>query len=369
MIAQSLRLHNFKNIAAADCYFSPKLNCFFGLNGMGKTNLLDALHYLSFTRSHLSITDGLAVQEGTEQAILEGKYLSDEGLIDEIVLSIAPTKRKILRRNGKDYHRIAEHIGRLPLVIVSPQDYFLVQGSSQERRRFVDQFLCQQSATYMDGLMRYNKALRDRNMLLKDGRVETSLLEIYEWQMATEAVEIIRARERFVSYFVPLFARHYECICDASEEVSLSYRPSLYCDSVEIYASTLAEARGRDMVLKFTSSGIHRDDLEMCLGTRAIGKVGSQGQVKSYLISLKLAQYDHMQQVLTERPLLLLDDIFDKLDARRVERIMSIVNQNNYGQIFITDTNRKHLDEMIAKQYNDYRLFIIRHGEVLQEES
>lgn len=367
MIAQSLRLHCFKNISAADCFFSPKLNCFFGLNGMGKTNLLDALHYLSFTRSHLSIPDSLAVQEGADMAILEGKYLSDEGAVEEIVLSIAPPKRKILKRNGKDYRRIAEHIGHLPLVIVSPQDYLLIQGTSSERRRFIDQFLCQQSAVYMDGLMRYNKALADRNALLKAERPDPSLLDVYEWQMAVEGAKIVAARQSFISYFVPLFFRHYRLISADSEQVSLAYRPSLSETSAESFAMALRDNRSRDLLLGYTSAGIHRDELEMNLGSRLIGKVGSQGQAKSFLISLKLAQYDHMQSVLTERPILLLDDIFDKLDSERVERIMSVVNQDSFGQIFITDTNRKHLDEMIAKQYDDYRLFVIHKGQVRTE--
>lgn len=366
MIVESLRLTNFKNIEAANCLLSPKLNCFFGLNGMGKTNLLDALHYLSFVRSHLHTPDSLAVRFQTDMAVIEGTYRNTSGDQEEIILSIRPGRRKVLRRNKKDYKQLSEHIGRYPLVIVSPQDQELIQGSSEERRRFIDQLLSQQSPTYLAALINYNRALTQRNSVLKTDKPEDTILDILEEQMHLYGSTLIDERKRFVEDFAPIFDTYYKRISSETEHASLSYESRvLQCEGRLI--DLLKSRRERDLMLGYTSIGPHRDDLGMWLGSELIRRIGSQGQRKTFLISLKLAQFIHLAQQKKERPILLLDDIFDKLDAQRMARIIELVSGKEFGQIFITDTNRTHLDHIIATLYQDYRLYIVENGQILPE--
>lgn len=363
MILERLHLVNFKSIASASCTFSPKVNCFIGLNGMGKTNLLDALHYLSFTKSHLSITDGLAVRRGQEAAVLEGVYASDHGDERQLLLQIRPGHRKVLRRNKKEYGRLAEHIGAFPLVIVSPQDYQLILGGSDERRRFLDRQLSQQDSVYLAALSKYQRILEQRNSLLKAQRADDSVLEVLDMQLEQVAPLIYERRELFIRAFIPLFQNYYEAISGGRDGVTLNYRSQLTATEGHCL-EVLREARVRDRLLGYTSVGLHKDDLEMLLEGDLIRKVGSEGQRKTYLIALKFAEYTLLSEKNPERPILLLDDIFDKLDAERVERIIRLVGGSDFGQIFITDTNREHLDEIIEGWGQDYRLFQVQEGEV-----
>ncbi len=365
MLLRQLHIINFKSIASASLDLSPKVNCFIGLNGMGKTNILDALHYLAFTRSHLSITDALAVRRDQEAAILEGSYLSSQGDERRLLLQIRPGQRKILRRNKKEYDRLSQHIGAFPLVIVSPQDYQLIQGGSEERRRFVDMQLSQQDSVYMGALAQYHKALTQRNALLKDSRPSDAVLEVLDLQLARAAGYIWQARKAFVESFVPLFAEYYLAIASDREAVGLVYESQLHETQGELY-DLLRSSRERDKAIGHTTQGIHRDDLEMTLSGELIRRIGSEGQRKTYLISLKLAQYRQLCLTSSEQPMLLLDDIFDKLDAERVGRIIALVGGEDFGQIFITDTNRKYLDEIVHSWGEDYRLFKVSGGEVSQ---
>lgn len=361
MRLRELHIINFKSIASASCHFSDKLNCFIGLNGMGKTNVLDALHYLSFTKSHLSITDALAVRRGEESAILDASYVNDDGDMQSLLLQIKPGSRKVLRRNKKEYQRFSEHIGRFPLVIVSPEDYQLILGGSDERRRFVDQQLSQQDAVYLNALSQYNKALLQRNTLLKEERASDSVLDILDMQLDRYARTVYERRQRFVEEFAPHFQRYYTTISSGAESVTLEYVSTLHDTSGELL-SLLREARARDRAIGFTTQGVHKDELLMLLDGTLMRKVGSQGQNKTFLISLKLAQYTLLSLSNPEKPMLLLDDIFDKLDAERVERIVQLVCGENFGQIFITDTNRKYLDEIVASLGDDYKLFGVTSG-------
>ena len=330
MILQRLHLLHFKSIASASCTFSPKVNCFIGLNGMGKTNLLDALHYLSFTKSHLSITDSLAVQYGQEAAVLDAVYRSDFGDERQLLLQIRPGHRKVLKRNKKEYPKLSDHIGAFPLVIVSPQ---------------------------------YHRILEQRNVLLKSQRADDAVLEVLDLQLEQVSPLLYERRAAFVRDFIPLFQQYYTAISGGQDRVSLVYTSSL-AEHEGHCLELLREARQRDRLMGYTTMGLHKDDLQMLLGEELIRKVGSEGQNKTFLIALKFAQYALLSATNPERPLLLLDDIFDKLDAERVERIIRLVGGSDFGQIFITDTNRKHLDEIVTSWGEDYRLFEVSSGEV-----
>lgn len=363
MILRQLHIINFKSIATASLAFSPKVNCLIGLNGMGKTNVLDALHYLAFTKSHLNITDTLSVRWGQEAAILEAWYQSSQGDERQLLLQIRPGQRKILKRNKKEYERLSEHIGQFPLVIISPQDYQMILGGSEERRRFVDLQLSQQDPVYMSALSQYTKALQQRNSLLKSTSTHDALLEVLDLQLARFARLIWERRQSFVREFIPHFRDIYTAIAQEREAVSLVYQSQLTETEGELIG-LLEASRERDRLLGHTTCGIHRDDLLMHLGDELIRRIGSEGQNKTFLISLKLAQYRLLSQCNSERPMLLLDDIFDKLDAERVGRIIALVGGEDFGQIFITDTNRKYLDEIIHNWGEDYQIFSVSGGEI-----
>lgn len=363
MILRRLHIINFKSIATASLEFSDKVNCFVGLNGMGKTNLLDAIHYLSFTKSHLGITDALAVKRGADASVLDALYRSEQGDEKQILLQIKPGQRKILKRNKKEYSRLSEHIGAFPLTIISPQDYQLIQGGSEERRRFVDMQLSQQDALYLNALSQYNAALEQRNSLLKNAQSSDALLDVLDQQLDRYARYIWDKRRHFVEDFIPYFRSYYEAIATEFDEVAIAYSSSLHESQGKLY-ELLIEGRGRDRLLGYTHTGIHRDDLTMTLGGELAKRVGSEGQRKTFLISLKLAQYKLLSRNSQERPLLLLDDIFDKLDAQRVGRIIKLVGGEDFGQIFITDTNREHLDEIVHSWGDDYKLFRVEQGDI-----
>lgn len=363
MILRQLHLINFKSIEVASLEFSQKVNCFIGLNGMGKTNVLDALHYLSFTKSHLGITDTLAVRYGTEAAVLDATYTSSLGDDRQLLLQIRPGHKKILKRNKKEYNRLSEHIGQFPLVIISPQDYQIILGGSEERRRFIDIQLSQQDAVYLSALTQYSKLLQQRNSLLKSANYREDLLDVLDIQMDRYAYVIWERRSAFVQDFVPHFEQIYSCIAKEPYAVSLEYQSQLSGSKGRLY-ELLVSTRERDRILGHTSRGVHRDELNMLLGSELIRKVGSEGQNKTFLISLKLAQYRLLSQHISERPMLLLDDIFDKLDADRVGRIIHLVGGEDFGQIFITDTNRKYLDEIIHSWGEDYHLFTVDSGQI-----
>lgn len=368
MIIRQLNIINFKSIETASLSLSHKVNCFVGLNGMGKTNILDALHYLSLTKSHLGIHDNLAVRSGQDFAILEGVYQSDSQDERHLLLQISPGKRKILKRNKKEYERLSEHIGAFPLVIISPYDSLLIQGGSEERRRFIDQQLSQEDATYLSVLTQYNKALAQRNALLKAPKGATdTLLDVIDMKMGQLAEYIYRRRSQFVADFVPHFQRYYSAISGGQEVVQLCYESQLSRTDGDLYR-LLVEVRERDRILGHTTRGVHRDDLQMLYQGEQMRRIGSQGQCKTYLISLKLAQY-HVLSLKGERPLLLLDDIFDKLDSERVGRIVSLVGGEDFGQIFITDTNREHLDSIVHTLGKEHRVFSVQHGVVSPQHS
>jgi DNA replication and repair protein RecF len=360
MIVDKISLLNFKNIEEAELSFSPGMNCFFGDNGMGKTNLLDALYYLSFTKNYTNLMDSQLIRHEQDFAVLQGFYLEDKEP-EEIYCGIKRGKKKVFKRNKKEYERLSEHIGLIPLVMISPADTDLIQGGSEERRKFVDMLICQYDKEYMQALIRYNKALLQRNSLLKNELPvqDISLFEIWEEQMVAFGGIIYEKRKVFTEDFLPIFKKYYSIISDEHETVDLKYNSQLADTSLD---ALLVEKRERDKLLGYTGSGIHKDDFNFLLDNYLIRKIGSQGQNKTYLIALKLAQFRFLVEKGSSIPILLLDDLFDKLDAKRVAQIIHLVAQPEFGQIFITDTNRKYLDEILAEMQHDYKLFQVTNG-------
>lgn len=364
MILERISILGYKNIEQAELTFSPKLNCFIGKNGMGKTNLLDAVYYLSFCKSHNNQVDSQNIKHDADFALIQGYYFLGGSDEEEFFCSLRRRQKKQFKRNKKEYEKLSDHIGCLPLVMVSPSDSDLITGGSDERRKFMDVVLSQFDKEYLHALIRYNKALQQRNALLKsDMQADESLYELWEEQLAYEGQIIHTKRKAFVEQFIPTFQYYYNFICQSNEAVELKYESPL--DEGNL-VDLLKHKRERDKILGYTTAGVHRDDLDMCMDDYSIKKVGSQGQNKTYVVAMKLAQFDFLKKAGSTTPILLLDDIFDKLDSTRVEQIVKLVSEDNFGQIFITDTNRDHLDDILKGLNSDYRLYQVEGGGVLQ---
>ncbi|MDD3079230.1 MAG: DNA replication and repair protein RecF [Paludibacter sp.] len=359
MQINSISILNYKNIAEATLKFSPKINCFIGDNGMGKTNLLDALYYLSFCKSHSNSIDSQNIKHDTEFFMLQGFYTSNDQA-EEIYCGMKRRQKKQFKRNKKEYEKLSDHIGLIPLVMISPDDNTLILEGSEERRKFVDGVISQYNKQYLQYLLNYNNALKQRNALLKsENPVEESLFEIWEEQMGMYGTYIYEERKKFISDFIPVFQNIYRTISGGHEEISLSYISQH--DNRDI-AESMIKTRERDKILGYSTQGVHKDELEMLLDTYPIKRVGSQGQNKTYLISLKLAQFNFLKRAQNSIPILLLDDIFDKLDSNRVMKIIELVSGENFGQIFITDTNREHLDQLLSQLRQEVSIFTVSEG-------
>ena len=363
MILQKLSALNYRNLREVTLEFSPKLNCFIGDNGMGKTNLLDAVYYLSFCRSAFNPIDAQVLMHGQDFFVLEGHYHSDDNAqVEQIYCGMKRGQRKVFKRNQKAYQRLAEHIGLIPLVFVSPTDHTLITGSSEERRRFMDVVISQYNHSYIEHLMAYNKALQQRNALLRqDEEPDAQLLEIWEIEMARHGQQVFASREAFISQLNPVFLKTYQQVASATEQVSLTY--TSHCQRGPLL-DVIQRDRIKDRAVGYSLHGIHRDDLDMQLSGYSIRHEGSQGQAKTFVLALRLAQYELLSKALSTKPLLLLDDIFDKLDSRRVEQIVKLVGTQQFGQIFITDTNRQHLDRMLDQYATEHHLFTVKNGKL-----
>ena len=359
MILEKLTILNYKNIGEVTLDFSPKVNCFIGHNGVGKTNVLDAIHYLSFCRSSISNTDSQVIRHGEEFFMLEGRYATDEGEPEIVYCGMKRGTKKHFKRNGKEYRRLSEHIGLIPIVMVAPADNMIIDGQSEERRRLMDMVISQFDHAYIDQLSRYTKALQQRNSLLRqDEEPDASLLDVLEEQMGYEGECVFAAREAFVNELIPVFQRYYEAISGGREEVGISYES--HCRRGPL-CEVIRRDRFKDRAVGYSLHGVHRDDLLFTLGSHQMKREGSQGQNKTFAVALKLAQFDFLKRTASRTtPLLLLDDIFDKLDSDRVERIVEIVSASGFGQIFVTDTNRDHLDKILARSGGDYKIFEVK---------
>lgn len=360
MYLKKLVLINFKNIAQAEITLSERLNCFVGDNGAGKTNVLDAVYYLSMSKSALTMTDGQSVRHGEDFFVVEGTYAGDSGLSDTVNCSFLRRSGKVLKLNGKEYDRMADHVGRFPVVMVSPQDSVLITDAAEERRRYLNAFLSQLDRDYLASLMRYNAVLAERNRFLKSSSDE-QMLQIYDMQLADHAARIYERRRDIIERMRPLVAEFYRQLSGDREQVEIEYRSELASASM---GELLLASRERDIVNGFTTSGVHRDDMSLRIGGYPLRKYGSQGQQKSFLMSLKLAQYRILAEVCGERPLLLLDDLFDKLDTSRVENLLTLVAGDDFGQIFITDCNRSRLETILSRAGEKYALFMVEGGDI-----
>lgn len=366
MYIQELSLLNFKNFEEADLSFSSKLNCFIGNNGVGKTNLLDAIYYLSFCKSFFNSVEIENIRHDEEFFAVKGNYSrSDQNEL--IHCAFKKGQGKHFKRNNKEYSRLADHIGLLPLVMVSPSDISLILGGSEERRKFMDSVISQYDRNYLEALLRYNRALFQRNNLLKqfaqNQRFDQGMLEAWDDQLVSLANEIHNKRREFITNLLPVFQQFYDQVSQGKESVQLIYESTL---SEQNFAAQLSEALPRDRMAQHTTVGIHKDDLIFKLGNYPMKKIGSQGQKKTYLTALKLAQFDFIRNISGMKPILLLDDIFDKLDSSRVEQIVKLVSDDHFGQIFITDTNREHLDRIIMSLGTDYKIFLIEQGTIAE---
>ena len=400
MILTSLNILNYRNISEASLEFVPKLNCFVGLNGQGKTNVLDAIYLLSFAKSAFTSQDSLNITHGEEMAMVQGVYKRPEQLKVEslelkevgelkdesftISCGLRKGVKKQFRRDKKDYQRLIDHIGLIPLVMISPSDQQLIDEGSDERRRFMDVVISQLDRKYLDCLTTYNALLKQRNALLKQygdaPNPPEDLLEVLEWQMIEPAEYIFAKRTAFFEAFEPYFAKTYAQISGSAEVPQLRYISQLQDrDLREAYVRT----RQRDLILGWTSQGVHKDDLEMRLGDYPLKQVGSQGQQRTFVLAMKLAQALYLSyseavlqrsdltasavlqaEPVRRKPILLLDDIFDRLDSERVERIVEMVQGDDFGQIFITDTDRQHLTE-ILKPNNNAKIFHVENGTII----
>jgi DNA replication and repair protein RecF len=363
MILKELSIINYKNLLQAELQFSPKINCFIGNNGMGKTNLLDAVYYLSFCKSYTNPIDSQIINHEAEVCMLQGRYEFEDERKEEIYSGIRRRQKKQFKRNKKEYERLSDHIGLIPLVMISPADNELITGVSEGRRRFMDLAISQFDKEYLRALVRYTKALQQRNVLLKseDDFIDFTLLELWEEQMIDDGIFIHGRRKAFIDAFTPIFDDFYARISQSGEKVSFDYVSQLNDTD---FGEILRKNRQRDIAIGHTTTGIHRDELEMLLDGFPIKKVGSQGQSKTYFVSLKLAQFHFLLQTGHTTPILLLDDIFDRLDANRVEEIVKLVSGPEFGQIFLSDTNRESLDRILERTDNNAHIYAVIDGEI-----
>ena len=363
MILKTLTIVNFKNIGMATVEWSPKMNCLVGQNGVGKTNILDAIYYLSFCRSVSNPIDSQLIKHDEPYFMIEGRYETEEGEQEVVSCALKKGVKKRFKRNDKEYRKLADHIGLIPIVFVSPADTWLIEGQSEDRRRFMDMVISQYDRLYMDALVRYAKALQQRNTMLKaEMEPDPALMDILEEQMASEGERIYSARRAFLEEFTPVFRTYLNEIASSKDNVAIEYVS--HCQRGPLL-EVIRRDRMKDRVVGYSLHGVHRDDLNFTINGRQLKKEGSQGQNKTFSIALKLAQFEFLKRTASHTtPILLLDDIFDKLDAERVARTVDIVLGDNFGQTFITDTDRSHLEDILHNYCYDYRIFNVADGEI-----
>lgn len=364
MYLRKLALTNFKNYQLADIEFSPRINCFVGNNGVGKTNILDAIHYLSLTKSFFTNIDSANIRHNEDFFIIQGIF-SKNGDDDTVFCSFQRNKQKTLKRNGKDYSKLSDHVGRYPVVMISPADSALVVEGSEERRRFLNKIISQYDAEYLDSVMKYNKALQHRNTLLKAGENEPDMLSLWDSQLVKYGKYIFEERGKLVNELVPVFQEYYSFISSEREQVKLAYKSHLNDGE---FSESLLKSLVKDKILEYTTVGIHKDDLIFEMGEYPVKTLGSQCQQKSFLVALKLAKFDYIKRKAGFKPILLLDDIFDKFDDVRVEQIIRLVGNHRFGQIFITDTHRDRLQHILSSLDTEHKLFSIS-GDGLVEDT
>lgn len=357
MNLKTLTLLNYKNFEDQSFSFDNKINCFVGPNGIGKTNVLDAIYHLSYGKSYFNPVSSQNIKHDADYFVVDGIYNKDDR-DEKIVVSLKRGNKKIIKRNGKVYDRFSDHIGFLPLVIISPADRDLIIEGSETRRKFVDSVISQSDKAYLNDLIAYNKTLSQRNSLLKyfavNNTFDQDTLTVYDEQLVQFGMPIFEKRQAFIKTFSPIFLERYKAISNDNETVNLQYKSDLFEGE---FIDLLEQNTKKDKALQYSSIGIHKDDLKFDIEGYPIKKYGSQGQQKSFLIALKLAQFDFLKSESGVLPILLLDDVFDKLDEQRVGQIISLVDTDNFGQIFISDTHPERTENAIKQVHQSYKMF------------
>ena len=359
MHLKNLSLLNYKNLKTAEFDFDEKINCLVGNNGVGKTNVLDSIYHLSFGKSYFNPITSQNINHDSDFFVIEGEFEKNEKS-EKILASAKKGQKKIIKRNNKVYEKLSDHIGFIPTVIISPADRDLIIEGSETRRKFVDGVISQSDQVYLNKLLQYTKLVSQRNSLLKyfaaNNTFERDTLEVYNLQMSSLGQELFEKRKEFLKEFIPIFNKRYSDITNNKENVDINYKSQLFENSL---SNLLEENLQKDMALQYTSVGTHKDDLSFEISGHPIKKFGSQGQQKSFLIALKLAQFDFIKQISKVNPILLLDDIFDKLDENRVSHIVSLVATNELGQIFLSDTHADRTEKVVKSSNQSYKIFKI----------
>jgi DNA replication and repair protein RecF len=364
MYLKQLSLVNFKNYASFEAVFSQKINCFVGNNGMGKTNLLDAIHYLSFCKSHFNSIDSQNIKHNESLCVIQGVFnkFHEE---TEVYCGLKRNQKKTFKKNKKEYERLSEHIGQFPLVIITPGDSELIIGSSEERRKFLDSVIAQYDKVYLEKLVSYQHVLRQRNALLKQfaesRSFDSETIDIWDDQLILHGRVINEIRQEFLKQFIPIFNKFYTFISNSKEEVSLQYESSI---GDRDFKTALMTSLSRDRAVHYTTVGPHKDDLEFTLNGNSLKKFASQGQQKSYLLALKLAQFEFIRDKKNTKPLLLLDDVYDKLDEERFTKLIELVSSEQFGQVFITDTHADRMQDLFDQMKIEHKVFLVDNGAV-----
>ena len=357
MILKSITLTNYKSFSAKTVDFDPKINCFIGPNGIGKSNVLDAIYHLSFGKSYFNPISSQNIKHGEDFFAIKGSY-KNESKEEVVIINFKKNDKKVIKRNNKKYEKFSDHIGFIPLVIISPSDRNLIAEGSDIRRKFIDSVISQSDKKYLENLINYNKILTQRNSLLKlifkNKNFDKQTIQVYDSQLESIGEKIHMKRKMFLNDFIPVFKDKYKSISNNNEDVDIRYKTDLEFDKLSVL---LQENIEKDMFLQYTSKGIHKDDLVFNINDYSIKKFGSQGQQKSLLIALKLAQFDFLKSQNKNNPILLLDDIFDKLDKNRVKQIINLVSADDFGQIFISDTDEERTIESIKEINNSNKIF------------
>ncbi|WP_290696614.1 DNA replication/repair protein RecF [Lacinutrix sp.] len=357
MILKSISLVNYKNFESKSLTFNDTINCLVGNNGIGKTNILDAIYHLSFGKSYFNPVASQNIKHDEEFFVVNGDY-KKENKSEKIVVSLKRGQKKVIKRNGKAYNKFSEHIGFLPLVIISPADRDLITEGSTTRRKFIDSVISQSDKAYLDDLIKYNKILAQRNSLLKyfalNNTFNKDTLEVYNSQLTDFGSKVFNKRDAFLKTFIPIFKSRYQAISNGNETVNLVYKSDLFDTDLN---TLLIQVINKDKAIQYTSVGVHKDDLIFNIDNHPIKKFGSQGQQKSFLIALKLAQFDFIKQQSGVNPILLLDDIFDKLDEERVTQLIKLVDDENFGQLFISDTHAERTEKAVKQVHQSYEIF------------
>ena len=359
MFLKELSLTNYKNFESLKFSFDTKIICFVGLNGVGKTNILDSIYHLSYTKSYFNPIPSQNIKHGETFFFISAKYMIHDKE-ENILVSLKKGDKKIIKRNNKLYKKFSDHIGKIPLVLISPDDRNLIIEGSETRRKFIDGIISQTDKEYLNNLIDYNKTLKQRNALLKmfydNSESIRKTIDIYDRQLSSDAQKIYDKRREFLNEFIPIFKSRYKELSNDKENVEIKHSSDISPDQ-NLY-KLLKNSLEKDLRFQYTTKGIHKDDLNLNLDNFPIKKYGSQGQQKTFLIAMKLAQFDYLSK-LDSKPILLLDDIFDKLDDTRVKQIINLVNQEKFNQIFISDTNKTRSENIIKKVNKSYKIFEI----------